>query len=136
MKIHTEKFTIKTHNPLEGHNINFQLNSILEKSAIADGYCMIFLPHTTAGLYINDFEENLKEDFEIMLQKLIPYHSSYVHNMIDNNAEAHLKSIFIGNSVTLPVTNFKFDLKEGQVVYFAEFDGPKERTIIVKIMGI
>jgi len=112
------------------------LSDVLQKSEIADGVCYVFLLHTTAGLYINNSEENLKEDFEIMLQKFIPYHSSYVHNMVDNDAEAHLKSIFVGNSVAIPVTGFKFDLRSNQVVYLAEFDGPKERNIIVKIMGI
>ncbi|HNY10532.1 MAG TPA: secondary thiamine-phosphate synthase enzyme YjbQ [Candidatus Wallbacteria bacterium] len=136
MKIHTEKFTIKTQNPLEGHNITEKVVEILKNSDISDGICHIFLLHTTAGLYINDDEENLKEDFEIILQKLFPYHSSYVHNMIDNNAEAHLKSIIIGNSVAVPVTNFCIDLKKNQAVFMAEFDGPKERNVIVKIIGI
>ncbi len=136
MRIHTEKFGIKTINPLEGHDLKIPLKNILNKSGICDGVCHVFLPHTTAALYINDCEENLKEDFEIILQKLVPYHSSYVHNMIDNNAEAHLKSIFIGNYVAIPVTGSAFDFKNGQTVYFAEFDGPREREVIVKIMGV
>lgn len=136
MRIHTEKFGIKTINPLEGHDIRPVLEEILSKSDIVDGVCHVFLPHTTAALYINDCEENLKEDFEIILQKLVPYHSSYVHNMIDNNAEAHLKSIFIGNYAVVPITGARFDLKEGQTVYLAEFDGPRQRSVIVKIMGV
>jgi len=136
LRIHTEKFEIKTSNPLEGHDLRLKIEGILAKSGIVDGICHVFLAHTTAGLYINDGEENLKEDFEIILQKLIPYHSSYVHNMIDNNAEAHLKAIIIGNYAAIPVTCSKLDLKEGQAVFLAEFDGPKQRNVIVKIIGL
>lgn len=93
---------------------------------------VVYTPHTTAAITINEAEDGLIEDIIELLNKLIPENGRYRHNRIDNNADAHLKASLIGNSVIVLVNNGKILLGTWQRILFLEFDGPRKRKVIIK----
>lgn len=106
-------------------------NEVEKRIKSKTGICCIFLRHASAGLYINENESGLKEDFLNLLNKIIPNGKGYKHNKHDNNATAHLKASLLGQSVFVPLKEGKLMLGTWQRIFLAEFDGPREREIIV-----
>jgi len=96
----------------------------------ATGTCTVFVEHTTAGLSINEAEPRLREDIERALTELVP-ESGWAHDEIDDNADAHLRSMLLGRSVTVPVTDGSLDLGTWQSILLVECDGPRTRTVSV-----
>jgi secondary thiamine-phosphate synthase enzyme len=96
----------------------------------ATGTCTVFVEHTTAGLSINEAEPRLREDIERALTELVP-ESGWAHDEIDDNADAHLRSMLLGRSVTVPVTEGSLDLGTWQSILLVECDGPRTRTVSV-----
>lgn len=135
MKVYTEVSNIRSQKRVEIINITSQVRQVVERSGIRDGIILIYSLHTTTGLYVNQSERNLEMDLEALLGKLIPQQNNYRHNAIDNNADAHLRSILLGNYVSLPLTNADPDLGVWQSILFVEFDGPRRRAFITKIIG-
>ena len=100
---------------------------------IKDGICIVFCPHTTAGVFINEnYDPSVKEDIIRTLEKLVPSDGEYTHT--EGNADAHIKATILGSSVTLIVENGEPVLGTWQGVFFAEFDGPREREVVVKCL--
>lgn len=128
------EFSIHTSKAKDLVDITAQVESLVSKSGVKEGICLVFVPHATAGIVVNEFEPNLKQDFEQIFEKLVPP-SNYAHNQIDDNAQAHLKSGVIGPSATLPVEAGKLVLGTWQSIVLCEFDGPRERRVIVKLVG-
>ena len=92
--------------------------------------------HITAGVYVNDWEEGLIEDFGEWLEKLAPAGRGYHHHQTgEDNADAHLKRTIMGHQVILPITAGKLDLGPWEQVFYAEFDGQRRKRVIVKAMG-
>jgi len=127
-------FTIRTSRQKDIVDITERVEEAVERSGVKDGICLAFVPHATAALVINEYEPNIKQDFEAMFEKLFPQ-ADYRHNKIDDNAQAHLKSGFVGPDVSMPVENGGLRLGTWQRIMLCEFDGPKERTVIVKVIG-
>ena len=101
------------------------------------GVCTLFVTHTTAGVIVNEREPRLLSDIEQLLQQLIPATEQFEHDAIDDNAAAHLRSILLGESVPVPVTDGKLALGTWQSILFVESDGPRTRTVdIVCTSGI
>ncbi len=99
---------------------------------IGDGKaCLVFVPHATAALIINEFEPNIKSDYEGLFSKIAK--GSWKHNSIDNNAEAHLLSALISPSILVPVKNGRLELGTWQSIMLVELDGPRKRRIAVRI---
>jgi secondary thiamine-phosphate synthase enzyme len=98
--------------------------------ADADGTCTVFVNHTTAGVSINEAEARLLGDIERALETLVP-ESGWEHDEIDDNADAHLRSMLLGRDVTIPVVDGTLDLGTWQSVLLVECDGPRTRTITV-----
>ena len=96
------------------------------------GLCTVFVPHTTAGITVNENEAGLLADIEASLERLVPAGAAYEHNAIDDNATAHLRSMLVGPEVTLPVVEGKLDLGTWQSVLFVEGDGPRSRRVTVR----
>jgi len=115
-------------------DITEQVEALVSKCGISDGICLVYVPHATAAIIINEFEPNIKQDFEDVFERLFP-DGNYRHNRIDDNAQAHLKSGFIGPSATIPVENGALQLGTWQSIILCEFDGPRERRVIVKVVG-
>lgn len=106
----------------------------LQKSGVRDGLCVVFIPHTTAGVTINEnADPSVKRDILTKLGSLIPQQDNYHH--LEGNSDAHLKASLLGFSETLLVREGQLILGVWQDVYFAEFDGPRRRTFYVSIMS-
>lgn len=94
--------------------------------------CLVFVPHATAALIVNEFEPNIKSDYEKFFSKIAK--GEWKHNAIDNNAESHLLSALISPSVTVPIKEDKLELGTWQRIMLVELDGPRKRKIIVKTL--
>ena len=111
------------------------INDILTKSKIKDGLINVFAKHSTAGIVINENESGLVKDFQNALESLIPENNNYLHDKIDNNADSHIRSFFIGSSETIPVENGYLSLGTWQSIFFVELDGPRNRKFVITVMG-
>ena len=137
MKVYTGSIRIKTTAKTCEVNITGQVEALVKLSGISEGMALIFTGHTTAGIHLNNADKNLESDFHEMLSELIPNKPTYKHNKGDygRNADAHLKSVVIGTSATVPLTKGRLAFGQWQSLYFSEFDGPRARLISVKVMG-
>ena len=123
---------IKTHKREELVDIT---DLIRHRIPISQGVVHIFVSHTTAGITINEnADPNLPTDILNFLNKLIPQ-GRWLHDKIDNNADAHIKASLIGSSISIPVEEGKLQLGTWQNIFLCEFDGPRERNIIVSFLG-
>ncbi len=111
------------------------LTDILTESKIKNGLVNIFAKHSTAGIVINENESGLVKDFQNTLESLIPKNNNYLHDRIDNNADSHIRSFFIGSSETIPIENGSLSLGTWQSVFFVELDGPRTRKFVVTVVG-
>jgi secondary thiamine-phosphate synthase enzyme len=127
---------ITTAQKVEVLDITTEVSRILAASGIQDGILLLFPHHTSASVYLSDSDCNLTEDVTALMDRLIP-EGGYRHDEADErkNARAHLQSLISGHNLTLPVTEGSLDLGLYQRVYYAEFDGQREKEILVKIIG-
>ncbi|KPN29074.1 secondary thiamine-phosphate synthase enzyme [Halolamina pelagica] len=98
------------------------------------GVCTVFVPHTTAGVVVNENESRLLSDLEGWLDELAPRSEGYAHDEIDNNADAHLRAMLLGESVSVPVVDGSLDLGTWQSILFVECDGPRTRSLDVTVV--
>jgi len=108
----------------------------IRSEGFSDGILTVSSVHTTAGVTINEGENRLMEDIGMHLSKLVPEGAGYQHDMVDNNAHAHIAATLIGSSATLSVVSASLDLGTWQRVLFVEFDGPRSRTIRCSFVGV
>jgi len=125
---------IKTNRRVELIDITERVKKIVERSDVEDGIVVIYTRHTTTAVIINENERGLMEDVIVTLERLIPTQAGYLHDRIDDNADSHLRSILLGNSVVIPITNGKLDLGTWQRIIFVELDGPRNRRVVVKVV--
>jgi secondary thiamine-phosphate synthase enzyme len=136
MKTFTEYLWFSTKKSREYINITRDVETIVRRSAIAEGMVLVSAMHITAGVYVNDAEDGLIQDIDDWLEKLAPFNRNYRHHRTgETNGDAHLKSLLIHHEVILPVTEGKLDLGPWQQVYYAEFDGQRRKRVVVKVMG-
>src|SRR6185369_945991 len=136
MKTHTEYLTFHTDNHREFVHITPQVESIVYKSGVDDGIVLVSAMHITAGVYVNDLEDGLIEDIDQWLEKLAPYRRDYKHHRTgEDNGDSHLKAILVHHQVILPITKGKLDLGTWQRIFYAEFDGQRNKRVLVKVLG-
>ncbi len=136
MKSYTEYLHMHTEKRQEFVRITDKVERAVEKSGIKEGLCLINPMHITAAVYVNDAESGLIEDFQEWLEKLAPYGLDYKHHQTgEDNADAHLKRTLMGHQVVLPITNGRLDFGTWEQIYYAEFDGQRDKRIIIKIIG-
>jgi secondary thiamine-phosphate synthase enzyme len=136
MKIHTEYLTFHTKTKRAYVHITPQVETILKKSGISDGMALVSAMHITAGVYVNDNESGLIQDIDQWLEGLAPFNPDYRHHQTgEDNGDSHLKALLIHHEVIVPVTNGKLDFGTWQRIFYAEFDGQRDKRVIVKIMG-
>lgn len=117
-------------------DITKEIDNLLNNLDISNGILNIFSKHSTTAIVINENESGLLNDFKKSIGNLIPEHDNYKHDLIDNNAAAHLKSFLLSSSETIPINNNKLDLGTWQSIFFIELDGPrKNRNIKVTVIG-
>jgi secondary thiamine-phosphate synthase enzyme len=113
------------------------LTSLIEdevrKAKLKSGLCLVYAPHTTAGLTINEnADPSVRQDLLMTLKKAVPDGLAYAHT--EGNGPAHVKASLVGSSVTLVIENGRLELGTWQGIYFCEFDGPRRRKVFLKIM--
>lgn len=129
-----ESITINTRKRTELIDITAQIGQLVENSGIRSGLCILYVPHTTAGIAINEsYDPDVAEDIIATLNRLIPSDRSYRHT--EGNADAHIKSALIGISAVIPISDHRLALGQWQGVFFCEFDGPRTRKCWVKIIS-
>jgi len=136
VKTYFTEFRVKTRAAIDFVNITDIVLRAVDKSEIRDGLVNVFVPHATVGLFINEDERGLRKDVERTLMKLIPRRGDYMHDKVDYNAHAHLKSIILSPSTTIPINEGRLMVGTWQSIFLAEFDGPRERRVLVKVVGL
>jgi secondary thiamine-phosphate synthase enzyme len=130
----TQTLTVRSRKRADMVDVTDQVQHVVKESGVEAGLCQVYVPHTTAGVFINEnADPDVMEDFIKTLDRLVPWKSDYQH--AEGNAAAHIKSTLIGTAQTVPVRNGKLALGRWQGIYFAEFDGPRERQLQVTILG-
>lgn len=127
-----KSFTINTSKQEELIDITSKVQKILQELKISDGICVVFIPHTTAGITINEnADPDVRGDIVKGL-KVIPS-SGYRHS--EGNSPAHIKASIIGSSIMIVIEKGELMLGTWQGIYFAEFDGPRQRSVWIKVIG-
>ncbi len=136
MRFHTEYLTFHTRERREYIHITPQVESIVKKSGIKEGMALVSAMHITAGVYVNDNEPGLIEDIDTWLEKLAPFRADYSHHQTgEDNGDSHLKALLIHHEVIVPVTAGRLDFGPWQRIFYAEFDGQRDKRVIVKVLG-
>jgi secondary thiamine-phosphate synthase enzyme len=137
MKSYRKELTIRTKSRRAFVNITPQVDAALAESGIREGLCLVNAMNITASVFINDNESGLHRDFERWLEKLAPEkpHNQYDHNGYEDNADAHLKRSLMGREVVVAVTSGKLDFGTWEQIFYGEFDGLRDKRVLVKIIG-
>ena len=125
--------SVKTHERTELVDVTSEINQLVQKSQIDQGLCMVYVPHTTAGVTINESADpSVKLDMLMILNRIIPWKADYRH--LEGNSPAHIKSTLVGSSEWLAIENRRLVLGTWQGIFFCEFDGPRNRKLHVKLV--
>lgn len=137
MKSHTEYLHINTDERYQIVNITPSVRAAVEKSGIKEGLCLVNAMHITSSVFINDNERGLHQDFLAWVEKLAPYNiHGYKHNLTgEDNGDAHLKRTIMGREVVIAVTKGRLDFGPWEEVFYGEFDGRRDKRILIKIIG-
>lgn len=136
MTIIREYLKINTNKEFEIIDITHHVLSFLKKYDVEEGLINIYSKHATSAISINENEAGLLSDFELSIKKLSDSGLEYKHDLIDNNAKAHISSFLIGNEKTVPIKDFKLDLGVWQAIFFVELDGPRSsRELVLTIFS-
>jgi secondary thiamine-phosphate synthase enzyme len=128
------KVDIKTHSRVEFRDITNEVREIVKENNISSGVCYVSVPHTTAGITINEHADpDVVEDIAAQLEEMVPQHHSYKHS--EGNSAAHIKASLMGSSVAVMIERGDLALGTWQGIFFCEFDGPRNRTFRVKTMA-
>ena len=137
MKSFRQELWIHTPTRRAFKNITPEVREALVKSGIQDGLVLVNAMHISASVFINDDESGLHHDFEVFLEKLAPEHPhhQYAHNGYEDNADAHLKRQIMGREVVVAVTQGKLDFGPWEQIFYGEFDGMRDKRVLIKIIG-
>lgn len=124
------EFSVSTSKKIEVVDITDQVAEKIQKDANA---LLVYVPHATAAIVINEYEPNIKKDMEEYFGSMIPK-KDWLHNAIDDNAESHLGSAVLGSSVLIPIERGELQLGTWQRIILVDLDGPRERRVIVKTL--
>ena len=129
-----EKISLKTNKRIELIDITDKVQGIVSGKKAKTGVCVVFCPHTTAGLTINEnADPSVQKDIINALNKMIPENAGYAHS--EGNADSHVKSSLFGSSLNIIVEDGQLRLGTWQGIYFCESDGPRQREVWVKTVG-
>ena len=127
------ELNVRSSKRIEMIDITSRVRDVVRKSGVKEGICVLYVPHTTAAVTINEnADPSVRVDIENTLSKLVPYGAGYSH--LEGNADAHIKSTMVGPSETLLIRNGDILLGTWQGIFFCEFDGPRSRRVYVKIV--
>ena len=138
MKSLTEYLTFKTKSKKEFVNITSDVEKLVQKSSIKEGICLVNAMHITASVFINDNENGLHHDYEKWLEELAPHTpiDQYRHNDTgEDNADAHMKRQVMGREVVIAITDGNLDFGPWESIFYGEFDGQRNKRVLIKIIG-
>ena len=128
-----KQFTVRTVSRCQMIDITGHVRSILQGAGYTNGFCQVFIPHTTAGVTINEnADPDVLRDILATLERLVPIHGDYRHN--EGNSDAHVKASLMGSSQTVFFEKGNLMLGTWQSLFFCEFDGPRTRSVFVKLI--
>ena len=138
MKFKTEHLNFKTDTRSAFVNITPQIRKIVKESRVQEGLCLVNSMHISSSIFINDNESGLHKDFEKWLEHIAPHNpiEQYQHNDTgEDNADAHLKRQIMGREVVIAITNGELDFGPWEQVFYGEFDGQRNKKVLVKVIG-
>ncbi|MBI4697535.1 MAG: YjbQ family protein [Nitrospirae bacterium] len=129
-----KNINIKTKSRSEFVDITSDISKILDESGVQSGLCYLYVPHTTAGITINEgADPSVARDIQFTLSRLVPHQNNYAH--LEGNSDAHIKSSLVGVSKSVLIEGGKLFLGTWQSIFFCEFDGPRHRRVAVRSAG-
>ncbi|RJP67359.1 MAG: YjbQ family protein [Candidatus Abyssobacteria bacterium SURF_17] len=130
-----ERISLSTKSREEFVDITNSVQQIVTKAKTREGICIVYVPHTTAGLTVNEnADPSVKADILMMLSRLIPRDDpKYGHS--EGNSDGHIKSTLVGFSHVIPISDAKLTLGTWQGIFFCEFDGPRKRSVLVQVLS-
>jgi secondary thiamine-phosphate synthase enzyme len=132
--VKTDVLVVRSGKRADAIEITDRVQQVVRESGIETGLCQIYVPHTTAGVFINEnADPDALTDILHTLETLVPWENGYRH--AEGNAAAHIKASLVGTSQTVPVRKGQLALGRWQGIYFADFDGPRERHVQVTVIA-
>jgi secondary thiamine-phosphate synthase enzyme len=142
LRVHGEKFDVDTTERVEILDVTERVMAIVRQAGIAEGLVNLFSTHTTCTLFINEFQSALTADIKTFLEQIVARDANWRHNDPRHsdcdrmNADAHLRALLLGHSLTLQISGGEVVLGQWQRILMAELDGPRARTLRIQIWGI
>jgi secondary thiamine-phosphate synthase enzyme len=128
------QLTVKTHDRTEMIDITADIQAVVRREQFENGLCMIYVPHTTAGVTINESADpSVKADIVMVLNQMVPWQADYRH--LEGNSPAHIKASLMGASQTVAVAQGQLRLGTWQGIFFCEFDGPRTRKVQITLLA-
>ncbi|MEM3163574.1 MAG: secondary thiamine-phosphate synthase enzyme YjbQ [Desulfurococcaceae archaeon] len=136
MKVFFHEVPITTSRRIQLIDITHHVEEAVRRSGIANGVCIVFAPHATAAIVVNEHEEGLMHDIVSKIEEIIEPERSWRHNIIDDNAHAHIGSAIIGSERIFPVRNGRIIRGTWQNIFLVELDGPRrDRNVVIEVLG-
>ena len=142
VKVFSKTIEVRTGERTELINLSDELRGFVEATGVEAGYVQISSLHTTAGLFMNEWQDALLGDMKSMIEQLVPRELYYRHNDPEfsdcdrHNADSHLRNVVVGHSLSVPIAQGKVVLGQWQSIIMAEFDGPNQRKVFLQVFGI
>jgi secondary thiamine-phosphate synthase enzyme len=128
-----QRLEVKTQRQTQFIDLTSRVDEVVRSSGVKDGFCYIFVPHTTAGLTINEHADpSVMRDLERSLERLVPWNDGYEHR--EGNSAAHVKASLLGSSQWVCVEGGRLQLGVWQGIFFCEFDGPRQRQVWIRVV--
>jgi secondary thiamine-phosphate synthase enzyme len=129
----THRLGLRTSRRTELKDVTSEIEKLVRDSGCANGVCHLYVPHTTAGVLINEgYDPDVARDMELALDRLVPHKGDYRH--AEGNSDSHIKTALVGTSQSVWIEDSALVLGQWQKIFFAEFDGPRRRELLVKIV--
>ena len=131
-----KEISLSTRELLELLDITERVSSFVRECKMESGICMVNSPHSTTAIIVNEHESGLMEDILRKVREEFPRGAGWRHDRVDNNADAHLASVFLGHSKMFPIRNGKLERGMWQNIFLLELDGPRTRRVLFEVMGV
>ncbi len=129
-----ETLSIRTNEKTQFVDVTERVQDFVRSASITDGACLVYVPHTTAGVTINEAADpSVAADIVKELNSIVPFSDNYAH--AEGNSPAHIKASIVGADVTIPVREGRLALGTWQGIYLAEFDGPRTRSLYIQLLS-
>lgn len=135
-RVYSKTYSVESKNRFEVIKITKIVEDTVRESGIRDGHILVFVPHATAAIAVNEYEPRIVEDYLSWIKRAIPPGAGWRHDEIDDNAHAHIASLVVGQSRVLPISAGHIVRGMWQEVLLLEFDGPRRRSVVVQVQGV